>query len=149
MPSRDPKHQPLLVTVVAKNASTLAGLDTYLRGVGAVTTTTVAIERLIEMTPPAAAAVIIFPDEYSADAASRALATLEKLRPEVLAVIVTNEPKRFVATGAGDPATAPLVMPKPAWAWTIMDAVRARLDARPEPSAVVAPRPGRRPGRHG
>ena len=34
MPAPDPKNQPLLVTVVSKNASTLAGLDTYSAGRG-------------------------------------------------------------------------------------------------------------------
>jgi len=47
----------------------------------------------------------------------------------VLAVIVTNEPHRFTeATAEADLATSPLVMAKPAWAWTILDAVRARLE---------------------
>lgn len=149
MPARETKNQPLLVTVVSKNASTLAGLDTYLRGVGALTTTTGVLERLIDMTPPATAAVILFPDEYGAEAAIDTLAALKKARPDVLAVIVTNDPRRFANSGDQDPATSPLVMPKPAWAWTIMDAVRARLDATPEPSPIE-PRPSpRRPGRPG
>lgn len=140
MPSSPRKNQPLLVTVVSRNASTLEGLDTYLRGVGVVTTTTGAVERLIEMTPPSAAAIVFFPDEYSPEVAAHALGTLKKLRPDVLAVIVTNEPRRFVeATGETDLAGSPLVMPKPAWAWTIMDAVRARLDERlhdPDPGGA-------------
>lgn len=132
MPARDAKRSPLLVTIVSKNASTLAGLDAYLRGVGAVTTSTGDLERLVEMTPPTAAAVILFPDEYSAELAIQALAALEKARPDVLAVVVTNEPGRFAGPDAReDAAASPLVMPKPAWAWTIMDAVRARLGARP------------------
>lgn len=89
--------------------------DTYLRGVGVITTTTRAIERLIEMTLPSAAAVIVFPDEYSPDVAARALGRLKKQRPDVLAVIVTNEPRRFAeAAGENDLAGPPLVMPKPA-----------------------------------
>ena len=81
MPAPDPKNQPLLVTVVSKNPSTLQGLETYLRGVGVVTTTTGALERLVEMTPPAAAAVILFPDEYGPAVAICALAALRKLGP--------------------------------------------------------------------
>jgi len=132
MPARDAKRSPLLVTIVSKNASTLAGLDAYLRGVGAVTTSTGDLERLVDVTPPTAAAVILFPDEYSAELATKALAALEKARPNVLAVVVTNDPGRFASPDAEeDAAASPLVMPKPAWAWTIMDAVRARLGARP------------------
>ena len=148
MPPIPPKHRRLLVTVVSKNASTLEGLETYLRGVGVTTTSTGAIERLIEMTPPAAAAVILFPDEYGPDVAIGALEALKKLRPEVLVVIVTNDPRRFGDVGGEDPAAGPLVMPKPAWAWTIMDAVRTRLDARPD-EPRIEPRPtARRQGRH-
>jgi hypothetical protein len=149
MPSSPRKNQRLLVTVVSRNASTLEGLDAYLRGAGVATTTTGAIERLIEMTPPSAAAVILFPDEYSPDVTIRALATLKKLRPDVLAVIVTNEPRRFVeATGEEDRAASPLVMPKPAWAWTILDAARARLDAKPREAPRDARPSARGQGRH-
>ncbi len=139
MPSTSRKTQRLLVTVVSRNASTLEGLHTYLRAAGVATTTTGAIERVVEMTPPSAAAVILFPDEYSPGVALRALGTLRKLRPDVLAVIVTNEPRRFEATGDGRPPASPLVMPKPAWAWTILDAVRARLGEKSQ-----EPRPGPR-----
>lgn len=118
------------VTVVSKNAATLQGLETYLRRAGVAVTSTGAIDRLVEMTPPSAAAVILFPDEYGLEVSARALATLKKLRSRVLAVVVTNEPRDFDEMGHDpDPLASPLVMPKPAWAWTILDAVRARLDA--------------------
>ena len=82
------------------------------------------------------------------DADIGALEALKKLRPEVLVVIVTNDPRRFGDVGGEDPAAGPLVMPKPAWAWTIMDAVRTRLDARPD-EPRIEPRPtARRQGRH-
>jgi len=145
MAAGDP-HQPLRVTVVSKNPSTLVGLDRYLQGVGVVTTTTGALDRLLEMTPPAASAVIFFPDEYGAKDAISALVALMKARPAVLAVIVTNDPRRFARPGDVDAATSLLVMPKPAWAWTILEAVRARLEQSPHPSPI--PRPcARRPGR--
>jgi hypothetical protein len=132
MTSRRPNPQQLLVTVVSKNPSTLQGLDAYLRSAGVSTTTTGAIERLVEMTPPSAAAVILFPDEYSSQSAIDALTALRKARPDLLAVIVTHEPHRFqTPTGNEAAAASPLVMPKPVWAWTILDAVRARLDSVP------------------
>ena len=138
----------MLVTVVSKNASTLAGLDAYLRGVGAVTTSTGDLERLVDLTPPTAAAVILFPDEYSTDLVIQALAALQKARPDVLAVVVTNDPGRFASPDAEeDPGASPLVMAKPAWAWTIVDAVRARLGARPQPAPLARGSGSRRPGR--
>jgi hypothetical protein len=90
------------------------------------------IDRLLELTPPTSAAVILFPDEFEGDLVSRALALLDGQRPDVLAVIVTKEPRRFEhpsgENGKGPPA---LVIPRPAWAWTILDAIRARLDSDP------------------
>jgi len=88
------------------------------------------LERLLEMTPQSSAAVILFPDEFQHDMVREALTALDGQRPEVLAVIVTNEPRRFErVAGPGSQRTATLVIPKPAWAWTILDAIRARLDS--------------------
>jgi hypothetical protein len=130
MPSAHSRKTGRLVTVVSKNRGTLQGLETYLRGAGVEVTSTGAIERLVDMTLPSAAAVILFPDEYGLKIAAGALATLKKLRPRVLAVVVTNEPRDFEDDGhEPDRVASLLVMPKPAWAWTILDAVRARLDA--------------------
>jgi hypothetical protein len=123
-------HKGLSVTVVSDNRATLEGLEVYLRGAGVSANGTRLIERVIEMTPPSAVAVILFPDEYADAAVTRALVALHKGRPTVLAVIVTNEPHRFErVAGTGTVDSAPLVIPKPAWAWTILDAVRARLDS--------------------
>jgi hypothetical protein len=130
MPSTRSRETPPGVTVVSKNSTTLRGLETYLRGAGVAVTSTGAIERLVEMTPPSAAAVILFPDEYGLEMVASALARLKKLRPRVLAVVVTNEPRDFQDEDhEPDPMATLLVMPKPVWAWTILDAVRARLDA--------------------
>jgi hypothetical protein len=128
MKPRSPKTSSLLVTVVSKNATTADALKTYLQGAGVVVTTTSEIGRIVAMTPPSTAAVILFPDEYEAEVALPALSQLKKARPETLAVIVTNEPRRFECVGSESARVAePLVLAKPAWAWTILDAVRARL----------------------
>lgn len=128
VPAKDRVPKALSVTVVSSNRETLDGLEAYLRESGVVANGTRALERLLEMTPPSAVAVILFPDEYGAAAVTKALAALHRGRPKVLAVLVTNEPGRFErATGVEPGDGAPLVIPKPAWAWTILDAVRARL----------------------
>jgi DNA-binding NtrC family response regulator len=140
MPSSPPKNPQLSVTLVAKNASTLEGLENYLRGVGVWANSTRSIERLLEMTPPSSAAVIVFPDEFQAAAVASVLATAKKQRPDVLVVVITNEPSRFDKLAGGVGASEGLlVMAKPVWAWTILDAIRARLD---EPQGLVkgAPR---------
>lgn len=140
------KGASLLVTVVSKNTATLQGLKTYLEGAGVVANTTEALERIVDMTHPLAAAVILFPDEYEPAVARAALGLLKSARPNVLAVIVTHEPHRFEESGeASRGLAAPLVLAKPAWAWTILDAVRARLQAlssvRPEERGTRKGRP--------
>jgi hypothetical protein len=126
-----PSKKSLSVTVVASNPGTLEALEVYLHGAGVFANGTRLVDRVLEMTPPSSAAVIVFPDDFPEEAVLKALAGLQRERPNVLAVIVTHEPQRFedVAGTRGSQDLAPLVIPKPAWAWTILDAVRARLDA--------------------
>lgn len=130
MHSKSAKTKRLCVTVVSSNHETLQGLETYLGDAGVIVSSTRAIEGILEMTHPSAAAVILFPDEYRLVEVRTAVRTLTRERPEVLLVIVTNDPLRFeeARTGQSD-HTAPLVIPKPAWAWTILDAVRGRLNS--------------------
>jgi hypothetical protein len=140
----------LSVTVVARNAETLRALESYLHGAGVPANGTRMVDRVLEMTPPSAAAVILFPDDYPEEVVALALGALERERPDVLAVIVSQEPRRFeqlTETGRSR-HSAPLVIPKPAWAWTILDAVRARLDSD-EGAAESSARPDRasRPSR--
>jgi hypothetical protein len=140
MPSSSPKNRHLSVTLVAKNPSTLEGLENYLQGVGVFANSTRSIEHLLDTTPPSTAAAIVFPDEFQAAAVISALATAKKQRPDVLVVVITNEPSRFDKLAGGVGASEGLlVMAKPVWAWTILDAIRARLD---EPQGLVkgAPR---------
>jgi hypothetical protein len=121
----------LSVTVVASNVETLRALESYLHGAGVAANGTRMVDRVLEMTPPSSSAVIVFPDDFRQDTVMEALGALRRERPDVLAVIVSQEPRRFeglVGTGKA-PHPAPLVIPKPAWAWTILDAVRARLDS--------------------
>jgi hypothetical protein len=128
MPSSPKKNRRLSVTVVSKNASTLDALEAYLRNVGVLGNSTGAIDRLLEVTPPSAAAVIVFPDEYEPGAAMAAVREASRQRPDILLVVVTSEPGRFdKLAGGADGEGSLLVMAKPAWAWTILDAIRARL----------------------
>lgn len=137
-----PSKKSLSVTVVASHPGTLEGLELYLHGAGVFANGTRMVDRVLEMTPPACAAVILFPDDFPEEAVVKALAALQRERPNVLAVIVSQEPQRFehVAGTRGSQDLAPLVIPKPAWAWTILDAVRARLDADDGAPDTPAPR---------
>jgi hypothetical protein len=120
----------LSVTIVSSNLETLQSLDAYLRGAGVTSNGTRLLDRLLEMTPPTSTAVVVFPDEYGAGLVERSVSALGRERPHVLVVVVTSEPQRFERMlERRRSATVPLVIPKPAWAWTILDAIRARLDS--------------------
>jgi hypothetical protein len=129
-----PNSKALFVTVVSNNQTTLRELETYLSGAGVVVQGTRLIDRVLEMTPPSSTAVVMFPDGYRIEAVEKALTALHSQRPSVLAVLVTNDPRRFGHPSALDSEQA-LVIPKPAWAWTILDTVRARSDSDPVPRA--------------
>ena len=90
------------------------------------------IDRLLEVTPSSAAAVIVFPDEFDPEAAVKALRAAKKHRGGVLLVVVTHDPRRFEElAGDTEQDDSVVVLAKPAWAWTILDTIRARLDAKP------------------
>jgi hypothetical protein len=120
----------LHVAVVSTNSETLDGLESYLRGAGVTTTCTRNIGNAAKL-GTGASAIVIFPDDFGWNAAVAALTECRSKNPHLLAVVVTSTPQRFEAlTSPGDGAV-PLVVPKPAWSWTILDAIRAHLDTVP------------------
>ncbi|HYQ42166.1 MAG TPA: hypothetical protein VER11_09360 [Polyangiaceae bacterium] len=124
------------VTIVAASAETLDGLQTYLSlaGLGARGT-----RRLGDFGRAPCAAVVLFPDEFSAKDVLRELGRLRREQPSVLPLLVTREPRRYVdaiaVKGAG---LAPIVIPKPAWGWTILDAIRLAVEAQTRHDRVDA-----------
>ena len=69
-------------------------------------------------------------DDFEAESLMSALATLRSQRFETLPVIVTKEPKRFESLPSAERGVLLLDVPKPVWGWTILDALRARLDSK-------------------
>jgi hypothetical protein len=127
MVARSLSTRGLSVTVVSNNRETLHALEVYLRGAGIAASGTRALEQVAEITPPSSTAVIVFPDEYAHAVVDKALSALRRDRSRLLVVVVTHEPHRFERPAGRAGASGTLVIPKPAWAWTILDAVRARL----------------------
>jgi hypothetical protein len=128
--ARGSGRPPIVVAIVADNPKTLDGLEAYLRRAGLTTSGTTRIEKMPAMTPPASV-VVLFPDDFAPEDVSSALAILRSRRPKTLAVLVTKEPRRFESLPSGESDVVPLVVPKPVWGWTILDAIRARLDEKP------------------
>jgi len=120
-------HQ-MHVTVVSNNSETLNDFREYLRRAGVVTSSTRFMDRSIEVAPAWASAVVLFPDGFDREAVVAALASLGEHRPTALPVLVTKDPKQFACLPSFHEALLPLIVPRPAWGWTILDAIRARRD---------------------
>ncbi len=131
------RGRSLHVTIVSDNPETLDGLESYLRRAGVTTNSTRHIEKCSEMTPPSASVIVLFPDDFRLDAVMSALAGLRDQRPAALPVLVTKEPKRFESVPSSAGGLSPLVVPKPVWGWTILDAIRARFDSEPPESETL------------
>lgn len=129
MPSRRARRgSELHVGVISQNPETLDGLQAYLRDAGVVTTGTLQIEQSSKLCR-VNSALVFFPDDFEWDAVVSALRECRRLKPQTLPVLVTQYPQRFEALVWPGEGALPLVVAKPAWGFTILDAIRARLDA--------------------
>jgi len=120
-------RQPTLqVTIVAANAETLCGLQAYLSQAGLGTRGT---RRLGNVGSGTCSAIVFFPDEFARNDVLREMTRLRRDRPTMLQLLVTREPQRYAElSDADDPELAPIVIPKPAWGWTILDAIRLAVE---------------------
>jgi hypothetical protein len=125
------KPRPLHVAIVGRNSETLEGLASYLQRAGVLTSSTRLIGRAAEL-GTSASALVLFPDDYTWDGAVAALARCRTQNPRAPLVLVTGTPQRFEALTAPNHRDLIVVVPKPAWSWTILDAIRAHLDDEPE-----------------
>ncbi len=106
-----------LVVVVSDNPETIDGLARYLNGAGIAVRSTRVLAQASELAR-ARSAVVVFPDDYPTPKVHAALATLK--RRAVHTVVVTSDLRHFSESDT-------VVLPKPAWGWTILDAIRERL----------------------
>lgn len=123
--------KPSHVTVVADNPQTIDVLHSYFTRAGVGSNGTRDLDS-VSMVPAAATAVVLFPDDFGVlDVEARILA-LRRTRPKLLIVLVTGAPQHLAAALAPDGRSPPpLVLPKPAFGWTILDAIRARTNVDP------------------
>jgi hypothetical protein len=121
---RNAQPQRPHVTIVAANAKTLDGLQGYLSLAGLDARGT---SHLGELDRKHCSAVVFFPDDFSSTTVLRELMRLQREHPTVLPLLVTSEPQRYSAIPAsGGKAVQPVVIPKPAWGWTILEAIQRR-----------------------
>jgi len=121
----------LAVAVVADNPETLDGLHAYLSGAGVSSRAMRALGDAGAMARELAA-VVIFPDELDAAEVVAHVARLRATRPRLLVLLVTGMPQRFAAALEPDGRSIPpIVLPKPAFGWSILDAIRAHAHGGP------------------
>jgi hypothetical protein len=121
-----PRARALYVTIIADNRETVDGLQGYLQRAGVASHSTRALGDS-SMIPPASTAVVLFPDDFGgADVALR-ISSLRRARPGLQLVLVTSDRQRLSPALGSDPRSPlPIVFPKPAFGWDILDAIRGR-----------------------
>lgn len=125
MRTRSTRGRSQGVTIVSANPETVDGLESYLRGVGMTARGSRRLESCARLVTPSTAAVILFPDDYAFELVVSTLADLAARRTTALRLLVTGQPARFERLAASRKV---VVVPRPAWGWTILDAIRAHLD---------------------
>jgi hypothetical protein len=109
------------VTIVSANPETLDSLQGYLRDAGISASSRRDLAGTKGMRR--AGAFIIFPDDFAWDQVVAMLAELATRHPEAIPLLVTAHPQRF--DGALVLPSDVVILPRPVWAWTILDTLRA------------------------
>jgi hypothetical protein len=120
-----------LCIVIADNPETTDGLHAYLSGAGVPTRTSRRL-RDADALCAHADALVLFPDEYELGEVDANLRALRHAHPRLLMLLVTALPQRV--RPACEPAAgsvAPLVLPRPAFGWRLLDAIRAHQQRAP------------------
>jgi len=129
---RRPPTKPSCVAVVADNQQTLDNLHSYFTRVGIASTGARELGDAVAV-PSGVASLVLFPDDFEQRAVEAFILTLRSLRPKLLILLVTSTPQRLgTAVEPDGSSVPPLVLPRPAFGWTILDAIRGRatdLDA--------------------
>ena len=119
------------VTVVADNPQTLDDLYSYFTQVGVTSNGTRELDSAA-LTPAGGTALVLFPDDFAQTDVEAAILALRRARPKLLIVLVTGAPQHLGTALAPDGRSLlPLVLPKPAFGWTILDAIQGRADRSP------------------
>jgi hypothetical protein len=114
--------EPHEVAIVSFNRETLDGLQGYLEGAGLTARCGSSLGACLSLASERTRAVVIFPDDFRWEKVVATLADLAARYPRVLPVLVTAHRQRFQKLAADEV----LIVPRPAWGWTILDAIRAR-----------------------
>lgn len=116
---------PCRVAIFSSNGETLDGLQQYLFVAG-VSCRSYRTPEEIDLVHEPATVLILFPDELPLPAVFGLLGRLREARSNALTLLVTRTPARFREAAASDGRTRPpLILAKPVFGWTILEAIRA------------------------
>ena len=117
---------PASVVIVSDNPETLDGLQQYLTTAGLLCYSTRILKDPRLTSPGAATAVVVFPDDFSEAEVRELLCVLGRRRRRPVTILVTREPARLLSSFRSDAQIrAPIVFPRPAFGWVILDAIHA------------------------
>jgi len=112
------------VTVIAESPETLDGLLGYLGQAGLVARGLRSLDA-VSLIDATRAAVVLFPDGFELLSVIALTRTIRTRRADLLLVIVTGDEPRFrELTLPLARSVLPQLFPKPAFGWTILDAIR-------------------------
>jgi|SRR6266540_6316122 len=113
------------ITLISNSRETLDRVHKYLERTGARLSTAARLEDAL-MAAATANAILFFADDYPRQDALAALASLRRTLPATLLIVVTDAVEMFTPSVRGDrTASHVIVLQRPAWAWMLVDALRA------------------------
>lgn len=119
------------VTVIAESPETLDGLLDYLNQAGMRARGVRTLDAMPSV-DATRAAVVLFPDGFAMPEIIAMIRAIRTLRSDLLLLLVTGDSPRFQdAVRPLGRSTLPQVLPKPAFGWTILDAVRHHITPVP------------------
>jgi hypothetical protein len=119
-----------LCIVIADNRETADGLHEYLNKSGVATRTSRRLNDAVTLCENASA-LILFPDEFLESDVLASVRGLRAKHPRLLLLLVTATPQRLRAACEPEPhSSRPLVLPKPTFGWSLLDAIREHRSRR-------------------
>ncbi|HEY5955804.1 MAG TPA: hypothetical protein VIV60_04590 [Polyangiaceae bacterium] len=125
MPARCPPFA-FTVTIIGDNSKTVEGLEQYLGAAGLRPRSMRQLPEAIDETE-LGDVVVLFPDEFETALVLSAVETMQKHYPRLRLLLVTSTPRTYESRFAVESAPNPIVLPKPAFGWSIVDAIRSEV----------------------